>query len=104
MVDVVEVDLGDRSYPIFIGKEVLLASRQVLSYITGAQVAVITNEVVAPLWLDPLTSMLRGAGLAVDVFTLADGESQKTLGNYERVMDFLVARRRWGNNWGHILP
>jgi 3-dehydroquinate synthase len=93
MADVVEVDLGDRSYPIFIGKEVLLESRQVLGYITGAQVAVITNEVVAPLWLDPLTSVLRGGGLTVDVFTLADGESQKTLGNYERVMDFLVARR-----------
>jgi 3-dehydroquinate synthase len=88
----VNVQLGDRSYPIHIGAGVLTA--EVLrEHVHGSQVAVVTNDVVAPLWLPRLEGALEGLNLKVDVFVLPDGEAEKTLGNYARVIDFLVRHR-----------
>lgn len=88
----VTVQLGDRSYPIHIGAGVLTAD-VLRGHIQGSQVAVVTNEVVAPLWLPRLEAALEGLNLRVDVFVLPDGEAEKTLGNYARVIDFLIAHR-----------
>ena len=45
------VDLGDRSYPIFIGSQLLGKPEMVAPYINGTQVLIVTNETVAPLYL-----------------------------------------------------
>ena len=51
-----EVDLGDRSYPIHIGPG-LLANRDLLTpHIHGNQVMIVSNETVAPLYLESIKS------------------------------------------------
>ncbi|MEJ2396816.1 MAG: 3-dehydroquinate synthase, partial [Gammaproteobacteria bacterium] len=46
------VDLGNRSYPIFIGTDLLGRPELVEPYVSGRQVMLITNETVAPLYLE----------------------------------------------------
>ena len=89
---IVRVELGARSYLIHIGSGLLAGGGLLRKLVEGHQVAVITNEVVAPLMLDALLRHFK-PDTRVDVFTLADGESQKSLANYERILDFLIDRR-----------
>ena len=89
------VEIPHRQYPIFVA-EGLLADTQklrelLLARIQGSQVAIITNEVVAPLYLDALLEALDG--LQVDVMQMDDGEAEKNLQVYQQTMDFLLAAR-----------
>lgn len=87
----VNVDLGNRSYPIFIGSE-LLSKRELLTpYIKGKQVCIISNDVVAPLYLEKLKSTLTGYELKE--YILPDGEAEKTLDNVAQIYDALLADR-----------
>ena len=85
------IELGERSYPILIGPG-LLDSVPVLDEAVHARdVLVVTNDTVAPLYLE---RMLRGlAGRRVEHVALPDGERHKTLGTLERVLDALVEHR-----------
>jgi 3-dehydroquinate synthase len=87
------VELGERSYPIHIGTGILAEPGLLAQYLQGSQVAVVTNEIVAELALPALLNSLKGLNAEVDVLTLADGEGEKNLTNYARIMDFLVAKR-----------
>ena len=49
---VVEVDLGDRTYPIYIGRGLLDQGELLRQHIPGKRVLIVTNETVAPLYLD----------------------------------------------------
>lgn len=87
----VTVDLGDRSYPIYIGSG-LLADRQIItSHINGEQVCIISNDVVAPLYLEKLKELLTG--YQVSEFILPDGEAEKTLDNIAQIYDALLSNR-----------
>ncbi len=86
-----EVDLGERGYPIHIGDGLLGRKELLRDKVRGSQVAVITNDVVGPLYLSRLEDAL--AGLDVDVYTLPDGEQHKNLESYGAIMDFLMERR-----------
>jgi len=88
-----KVELGSRSYPIYIGTGLLDDSELLARHIRGSQVAVVTNEVVRDIALDRLLVALSGRNFKVDVMTLADGEGEKNLTNYEGILDFLVDRR-----------
>lgn len=48
---VVEVDLGDRSYPIYIGQHLLQDGARLRQHIPGNRVLVVTNTTIAPLYL-----------------------------------------------------
>jgi 3-dehydroquinate synthase len=86
-----EVDLGDRSYPIHIGDGLLGRGELLRDQVRGSQVAVITNDVVGPLYLPCVAEAL--AGIDADVYTLPDGEQHKNLESYGAIMDFLMERR-----------
>lgn len=88
----VTVDLGVRGYPIFIGPGLLRRGDLLRRHIRGRQVAVVSNDVVAPLYLQTLRGSL-GEDLQVDVFLMADGEQHKSLESYTELMDFLLERR-----------
>ena len=90
-METVQVKLGSRSYPIHIGTDLFSQHKLIRECIRGHQVAVITNETVAPLYLEALQACL--SGLSVDVYELPDGEQYKTLESYSAIMDFLIARR-----------
>lgn len=85
------VDLGERSYPIFIGEGLLAKSELLLPYIKGKQVCIVTNETVAPLYLAQLKGTL--AGLQVDEVVLPDGEQYKNLETLNRIFDRLLESR-----------
>jgi 3-dehydroquinate synthase len=89
---VVRVDLDERSYPIYIGRGLLDQPGLLRDHVGGRQVAVISNEVVAPLYLERLRASL-GPALQVDEFRLPDGERHKTLQSYAAILDFLLERR-----------
>ena len=69
---ILNVDLGDKSYPIYIGTD-LLSSRSVLTeHILGKQVMIVTNTTIAPLYLEKLKAVLEGFN--VESVVLPDGE------------------------------
>ena len=86
------VELGERSYPIVIGSQLLGDSRQLLPYIRGKQVCVVTNETVAPHYLASLIEGLPGFD-KLDVVELPDGEAFKTLETVNRIFDLLLEKR-----------
>jgi 3-dehydroquinate synthase len=85
------VELGARSYPIVVGSGVLGDAGVFEPFIAARQVCVVTNETVAPLYLDQLRTTLRGRD--VDVCVLPDGEEHKTLETYAAVLDHLLRHR-----------
>lgn len=85
------VDLGERSYPIYIGRNLLGDGALIKPYIRGKQVLVVSNETVAPLYLDKLVRSLEG--LRVETVILPDGEQYKTLEVLNQIYDALLGHR-----------
>ena len=81
------VDLGERSYPIIIGSG-LLGDFGLADYINGTDCLVVSNETVGPLYLEAVQKMLPPDSA---VLSLPDGEQHKTLTNAARVLDELAA-------------
>ncbi|PXX98229.1 3-dehydroquinate synthase [Halomonas sp. LBP4] len=84
-----QVALGERSYPIHIGPGLLGDSRWLAPYLAGRQVMVVTNEAVAPLYLEGVRRGLP-EGLEVRELVLPDGEATKTLESVSRIWDALL--------------
>lgn len=84
------VDLGDRSYPILIGQGVL-GSRDLSGYAQGSQVMIVTNETVAPLYLETLKRCFPGK--SVDTVVLPDGEKYKDWETLNQIFDCLLKNR-----------
>ncbi len=90
-METLSVKLGERSYPILVGTGLLRDRARFAPYISGRQVCIVTNETIAPLYLDTLETTLEG--YEVDACVLPDGEEHKTLNTYARVLDHLVSHR-----------
>ncbi len=86
-----ELDLGDRSYPIYIGTGLLARAELLTSYIHGARVAIVSNTTVAPLYLARVRAALTRYQ-PLDVI-LPDGEQHKTLEVLNRIFDALLQNR-----------
>ena len=85
----VSVDLGDRSYPIVIGRELLGGGFDLADYVRGSDCLVVSNETVAPLYLDKLRPNLTGRNVLS--INLPDGESFKTMATMQTILDELIA-------------
>ncbi len=83
------VDLGERRYPIHIGPRLLQQQDVLRPYIAGQQVMVVTNGTVAPLYLEAVRKGL--VGLDVHVTVLPDGERYKNIATLETIFDNLMA-------------
>ena len=86
-----KIDLGARSYPIYIGDGLLSRSDLFGRHIGSGALAIVTNTTVAPLYLERLKLALS-ARRVLDV-VLPDGEQFKTLATVERVLDALATAR-----------
>ena len=84
-----QVDLAERSYPIIIGAGSLKDEALLQQYIGSGQLMVVTNETIAPLYLDSLLNKLPNA----DSIILPDGEQFKQLATVERVFEALLNKR-----------
>ena len=89
-MDTLNVELGDRSYPILIG-EGLIARPESFAGLESRDVLIVSNTTVAPLYLRALRFALAGRR-CVEVI-LPDGEAHKSLANLARVLDVLIANR-----------
>ena len=88
-----QVELGERSYPIEIGPSLLDNPALIADHIGGKRVAVVTNDVVAPLYLARLKQSLEAAGKQVIAIVLPDGEQEKSWESLMKVFDVLLAEK-----------
>jgi len=91
ITNTLNVELGERSYPILIGRELLGGGFDLAAQLPGDNCLVVTNRTVAPLYAERLFSCLRG--IRVRTLELPDGEVYKTVRTFENVIDELVAAR-----------
>lgn len=86
-----KVDLGERSYPIYIGSGLLSNPELYRPHIRGRQVLIVTNDTVAPIYLNDVKKALDG--YQVDTVILPDGEKYKDLDTLNRIFDGLLEHR-----------
>ena len=82
------VNLEDNSYPIFIGEGASLSLENFDGYIAGKDIAIITNEVVAPLYLNEISDLF--SNMNVIEYILPDGEQEKKLKTVHKIIDRLM--------------
>ena len=88
-MQILNVELGQRSYPIYIGNG-LLSSTEILDrHVSGSQVMVVSNETVAPLYLDKMALAL--GGFEVHTKMLPDGEQYKNMTTLNSIFDAMLA-------------
>jgi 3-dehydroquinate synthase len=88
-----QVELGNRSYPIHIGQNLLSQAELMLPFLKRKQVAIVTNTTVAPLYLKKLADPLRAAGVSVIEIILPDGEAYKNTETLNLIYDALLKNR-----------
>lgn len=86
-----QVELGERSYPIYIGDRLLTEPSLLTPHIQGRQIAIVTNDRVAPLYLATLMQGLKDFN--VTPIVLPDGESYKNWSTLQLIFDGLLTQR-----------
>ncbi|CAA0078604.1 3-dehydroquinate synthase [BD1-7 clade bacterium] len=87
-----QVDLGDRSYPIIIESGVLRDSSHVANLIDGKHICIVTNDTIAPLYLKQTRQLLSGAASICESI-LPDGEAFKNLKTLNQIFDVALEHR-----------
>ncbi|MGI9228782.1 MAG: 3-dehydroquinate synthase [Gammaproteobacteria bacterium] len=82
------LDLGERSYPIYIGEDLLPQCASLLGGRLGRQVMIVTNTTVAPLYLETVQAALGEHQL--DSLIIDDGEQHKTLETFANIITALL--------------
>jgi 3-dehydroquinate synthase (EC 4.2.3.4) len=85
------LDLGSKSYPIYIGQGLLSQSELLTEHIGGKQIMIVTNTTVAPLYLDKVKSLL--GDYQISSVILPDGEQYKTLDTVNFIFSALLEAR-----------
>ncbi len=86
-----EVSLGERAYPIYIGQGLLTRPGLLRAHVPGQRALIVTNDVVAPLYLQAVQQSL--GDVRVDTLILPDGEHTKTLDTLSLIYDKLLQER-----------
>lgn len=87
------VALGERSYPIHVGSQLLEQPALISSLLATPRVALVSNTAVAPLYLDRMSAALRAAGIEVLPIVLPDGEDHKNWQTLNLIYDALLQHR-----------
>lgn len=92
---IVEVDLGNRSYPIYIGSGLLNQPELLQRHVHGKQVLIVTNTTIAPLYLDKtIWALTEGnPNVKVETVILPDGEQFKNMETLMKVFDKAIESR-----------
>ncbi len=85
------LDLQEKSYPIYIGQDLLLEGDLLTKHISGKQIMIVTNTTVAPLYLQKVQNLLSSFELAQVI--LSDGEKYKTLDTLNCIFNALLEHR-----------
>ena len=88
----VSIDLGERSYPIYIGTGLLGHAAHYAALPKASQAVVVSNTTVSPLYADALITALRGHYKSVELVVLPDGESYKHWETLNLIFDAMLAK------------
>ena len=86
LMHTLHVDLGERGYPVYIGRDLLADMSLLAQHVTGSQVVIVSNETVAPLYLERVKAALGPRKLVTEII-LPDGEQYKTLETLSTIFD-----------------
>ena len=91
---IVDVALGDRTYDIVIGRDVLQSlGKRVAALRPGARTAIVTDRTVAQHWLGQTEASLSDAGIASSRIVVDEGEGSKTYAGLAQVSEALIAAK-----------
>ena len=82
---------GERSYPIFIGQDLLSKTELIEPYVNGTQVLIVSNETIAPLYLDKVKQTFSTYDLQTVI--LPDGEQYKNLEVLNSIFNALLTAK-----------
>ena len=85
------LNLGEKSYPIYIGENLLSQADYITKHITGNQVMIVSNTTVAPLYIDKVKSLITD--FEVSEVVLPDGEQYKNLDTVNQIFTNLLENR-----------
>ena len=88
----VDIDLGDRAYPILIGRGLLASAHSWSGLPRAYHGVIVTNTTVAPLYAQTLCQALQAQHERVTVVQLDDGEAHKDWHSLNRIFDHLLAQ------------
>ncbi|MBE9549082.1 MAG: 3-dehydroquinate synthase [Proteobacteria bacterium] len=88
-MEVIEVQTRSRNYPVYIGQGILNNPALWSQLVNGRRLLIVSNEIVAPLYLDTLCKALPAGGQHEQLI-LPDGEEYKTIDQWMRVSDKLA--------------
>ena len=90
-IETLHVPMGERSYDIFIGDGAISHAGSLIKDILKAPRAIIvTDENIAPSWLEPLKTSLNYAGIKTREIILPPGEHTKSVSHLEQLLDNLL--------------
>src|SRR6201996_848274 len=89
----VNVDLGERAYPIHIGAGLIGRTELFAPHIAGSSVTIVTNTTVEPLYGNALRRALAPLGKNVTTVVLPDGEAYKNWETLNLIFDALLTHR-----------
>jgi 3-dehydroquinate synthase len=93
-LETVQVDLGERSYPIRIGEGWIgELGENLVGLIGGRRCAVVTHPEIRQHWGGKVCDALTGSGFETGVLEIPAGESSKNLATLSAIYDFLVEGR-----------
>jgi 3-dehydroquinate synthase len=87
------LSLAERSYPIHIGPGLLTQTQLISQHLPQPKTIIITNDVVAPLYLEKLASNLVAEQIMVESIVLPDGEKHKNWQTLNQIFDALLTHR-----------
>jgi len=85
-----KVDLGQRSYPIYIGSDLIDRPELFEACSKASSIYIVTNTAVAPLYAERLSKTLASFGKPLRTIALPDGESFKDWKNLQTIFDELL--------------
>jgi len=91
---VVDVALGERSYDIVIGRDILRSlGQRIAAMRPGARTAIVTDRSVARHWLPQTEAALAEAGIPASCIVVGEGEASKSYAVLEQVSEGLIGAK-----------
>ncbi len=84
----ITVNLGEQSYPIFIGYDLLSKPGLLRPYVSGQKVCIVSNQTVADLYLEKLQSQLTE--FQISTILIEDGEQYKNMTSFNQIVNCLL--------------
>jgi 3-dehydroquinate synthase len=92
-MNTLQLELGERSYPIHIGTGLLARPELIIPHLPQPRTVIVTNPTVGALYLDVLRGALERTGVGTAAVTVPDGESHKNWETLNAIFDALLANR-----------